>query len=139
MAPLKPCLYRRRSRTYPFCCFLLVATSYHVLSIDKEHFYTLSQRTSVLSLPAASCLQPCPLLFTCQRALNANTNKRCQCAICTQIIDTEETFKSARENVTLTLHMLAFKCQYQAETLLEFCDNILFVRTEELDKGTSEY
>ena len=35
--------------------------------------------------------------------------------------------------------MLASKCQYQAEMLLEFCDNILFVRTEELDKGTSEY
>ena len=49
----------------------------------------------------------------------------------------EETFKIARENVTL--HILASKCQYQAEMLLKFCDNILFVHTEELGKGASEY
>ena len=49
----------------------------------------------------------------------------------------EETFKIARENVTL--HILASKFHYQGEMLLKFCDKILFVHTEELGKGTSEY
>ena len=49
----------------------------------------------------------------------------------------EETFKIARENVTL--HILASKFHYQGEMLLKICDKILFVHTEELGKGTSEY